>query len=246
MSDVVNPIYIPFSVHDYIHRNFWKDRDVLLNNRRNIRMFFSGAYRGYQGSGISKVLGKMERQEIVEIYRNHPNTTVISSQNQLDEVLKAEPSTKYYFVDQDHFRISPSQWLEVLSHVEVFLCPPGVVNPMSYNANEAIAMGAIPLINYPEWFHPILKDLNTCFSFSNKNELISRMDQIIALTHEELFLMRNNVLEYFDCYQSDTAFIRKISELDESQIITFVMNVEQEIRNNLMPGSVNVFTNGDY
>jgi len=227
-NNVFNPIFIPFSVHDYIHRCFWKERKELLVNPKNIRMFFSGAYLGYTGMDISSFLGKMERQEIIETYRNHPNTITVTNQNQLDEILSGPPSTKYYWVDSDQFRVPGSQWLKVLSHVEVFLCPPGVVNVMCYNANEAMAMGAIPLINYPEWFHPHLTDRENSFVFSNKEEFVEYLDQISEYSKHDLSSMKKNILNYFDLYQSDDFILRKMKNYENCQAISFIMNVEQE------------------
>jgi len=239
-SEVINPIYIPFSVHDYIHRCFLKDREILLKNPRNTRMLFAGAFHGYKGKNISVILGKMEREEVVQIYRNHPNVISIETQNQLDKILTAPATNHYYWIDTDVFRIPGSRWLEVLSHVEVFLCPPGVVNPMSYNSNEAMAMGAIPLINYPEWFHPSLENQKNCFVFSNKEDLLEGLDHISKLSQEQLSSIRSNLMTYFMQYQSDEAVLKKINEFEDVLVITFIMNVEQEIYKAIQPTALAV------
>jgi hypothetical protein len=227
--ELVHPIYLPFSIHPYIYRCYWNERQGLLKNPRNIRLLFSGAYNGYKDSGISKILGKMERQEIVEIFRSHPNTTILTNQDQLDEILRNPPSNNFYLIDQDQFRIPPSQWLKVLSHVEVFLCPPGIINVMCHNAHEAMAMGAIPLINYPEWFQPHLEDRKNSYVFSNQTDLSKWLDQISDCYDKELSDTRTHVLDYFEHYQSDDFVFDKIRAIDKFQTATFVMNVNKKL-----------------
>ena len=223
---LAQPIHIPFSVHDYIYRACFHKRPALLGNPKKIRLLFAGAYKGYAGGPIGSQLGKLERAEIVEIFRNHPNTSVITSQAQLDAVLAGPPGTRFYWVDTSSFRIPPEQWLDVLSFVEVFLCPPGVVTPMSYNAVESIAMGAIPLINYPEWFHPRLRDGNTCFAFTDAASLRRQLDALVAISDADIGQMRAQVLAYYGQFVALDAVVARIQAAD-GPLVNLVMDAEQ-------------------
>lgn len=239
-NEVVNPLFIPFSVHDYIHRAYFSNRIELLDNPKKIRLFFSGAFEGYQGSQIQSKLGKLERQDIIEIYRNHPNTSIIESQEQLNQVLIVPATSKFYLVDPKKFRLQPSIWLDTLSYTQIFLCPPGIVNPMSYNANEAISVGTIPLINYADWFHPRLVNGQNCFEFSTKEDLVNLLDRLQFISDEELSRMRQNVIAYYELYQSDDFVVKKYHEYKKEQVVTFVMNIEQSNLSNINANSIAV------
>ena len=220
------PIHIPFSVHDYIYRACFHKRPALLGNPKKIRLLFAGAYKGYAGGPIGSQLGKLERAAIVEIFRNHPNTSIIVSQAELDAVLAGPPSTRFYWVDTSKFRIPPEQWLDVLSYVEVFLCPPGVMTPMSYNAVESIAMGAIPLINYPEWFHPRLRDGDTCVAFTDAASLRQQLDALMNTPDANIARMRARVLAYYQEYLALDAVVARIQAAN-GPLVNLVMDAEQ-------------------
>ena len=225
-DSISNAVYIPFSVHDYIYRCCFHRRTELLRNPKKIRLLFAGAYAGYANGPIGRRLGKMERGEIVDVFRTHEHTVVITSSAELEAVLRGPRTTNYYWIDTARFRVPAERWLEILSYVEVFLCPPGVTTPMSHNAIESMAMGAIPLINYPEWFHPRLVDDVSCLAFSDTASLAHQLDSIRDLPDEELGRLRRNALDYYEQSLDLDSIVGQLNRA-EGAMLNLVLDVER-------------------
>lgn len=237
-DSVINPIHIPFLVHDYIFRCCLDQRQRLLNNQKNVRLLFSGSWRGYSGGMATSQFGLLDREKIINVFREHPNTTVIRTGEEFEALLRQSSSTRFYMVDTQHYRIPAERWLETLSHVECFLCPPGVMTPMSYNAVEAMALGTIPLINYGKWFHPRLIDREGCITFRTIEDLNARLDELATISSSDLVNIRSGCLSYYETYLRVEAIGQRIADRSEPYL-TLVMDVElPEYLRNVRAGSL--------
>ena len=83
--------------------------------------------------------------------------------------------------------IDPEDWLPDLSKTDFFICPPGFCMPMCHNVIEAMAVGAIPVINYPEWFNPTLRHMENCIVFDDRNDLVMKIEEILDMGQQEDF-----------------------------------------------------------
>jgi len=226
-ASIPNPLFVPFPDRSigYLLHGVQASR----SQTRVMRCFFSGSWRGYKGGEIGKALGKMERADIVEAYKCFPGTYVIRSERELLDVLsgKALSPIGFYLVDTDYYRILQAQWFHVLGQAETFLAPPGVRHPLSHNIVEAMAVGTIPVTNYPEWFHPPLEEDVHCFTFRSRDDLLKRLTLIRDMPSKRLEEMRQAVLAYYDEYLDPARFVQKLQKhLDSgSRIVHLVMVV---------------------
>lgn len=150
---------------------------------------------------------------------------IIKEQEKMRLVNEGEYSNKCVIVDRHQFSIR-EPWLEVLSKSNFFVCPPGVIMPSSHNSIEAMAVGTIPLINYPEWFYPRLEHMKNCIEFSNEKDLISQVKHISNMKQTQIEQMRNNVIEYYEKYLLPQSFQQKILD-DSTDRTTLFINVER-------------------
>ncbi len=210
-EEFTNPMYVPYPDRSvgWLTGEIEKNRNL----RKPIRVLFSGAYRGYGDRGIKRFLGKMERDEVVEVFQKFPGTRVIESKADLDAVLEAENDDAFCcFVNTDKFRIPQEDWFSVLGRTQVFLCPPGVVQPVCHNAVEAMAVGAVPLINYSEWFHPRLTPDVNCLAFSDKAELTIKLERLMTIDNRSLLSLSRAATAYYDNYLDPEVFAGKLRE----------------------------------
>ncbi|MDQ3179703.1 MAG: hypothetical protein M3Q33_04200 [Acidobacteriota bacterium] len=89
-------------------------------------------------------------------------------------------------------------WLEVLARSNFYIALPGFSMPFSHNVVEAMSVGTIPMLQYPEMFTPPLTHLVDCLSFDSKNDLIDKINLALKLDTEKISAMRENVLKYYD------------------------------------------------
>jgi hypothetical protein len=134
-------------------------------------------------------------------------------------------------MDQKLPRIAETHWLEALATSDFFLCPPGYVMPMCHNTVEAMAVGAIPIINYPEWFDPHLVHGDNCIGFDNKADLLSRLDDVLAMDAEAIARMRQRVIAYHDEYLAPEAFVRRIESTEQRKVVVLMITDANVIRN---------------
>ena len=200
IHDAPDLIYLPFP-----------DRSVgyLLDqveharcNPKTMRLLFAGSWIGYRNHEVGTLLGKMEREEIVRTFKEYPGTRTLRTAQEVEAVLSGEALSPcgYYFIDTQWYRVPQAEWFRVLSHAHVFLCPPGIHHPMSHNIVEAMAVGTIPLTNYPEWFHPPLAHGVNCFTFEDEQSLLSLLQELRTRSDDELSRIRGNTLAYYDEY----------------------------------------------
>jgi hypothetical protein len=242
-AEIKNPLFMPFPDRSVGYLK--PPIDEPSDRARKIRLFFSGSYRGYRGGVVQSCLGKLERESIVEAFRGFPGTFVISEREQLDAILAGSSRTSnigFYCVETAQYRIPIQDWYRVLANVDVFLSPPGVCHPWSHNVAEAMAVGAIPLTNYPEWFHPRLQDGLTCFEFHDNESLHSQFNHIANVSNERLLAMRRNVQQYYLRHLDPQAFCRRLKSVVSSGAAnetTIVMQTEiNDFFSRLRPDSI--------
>ena len=126
-------------------------------------------------------------------------------------------------VDTNKTWIDDKYWLMHLAKTDFFLAPPGIVMPMCHNIIEAMAVGAIPVTNYPEWFSPKLEHLKNCIQFSNKQDLVDKVKFILDMDNQGIKLLRENVIDYYEAYLTNEQFINAFEAVDASHIDIFMI-----------------------
>ena len=228
------PVLLPFPVHP-VHAapGLGERLATFRSNPRRMRVFFSGETSGYTDNRISYPKAKLARLEIINTVREGMGERVVFVQQQavLERLLSAGYADKCVILDTSKLRVRDQDWLSVLSHADFFLAPPGIVMPMCHNSVEALAVGAIPVINYPEWFDPSLEHGRNCVVFDDKDDLIAKLEWVLAMDAATIAQMSARAIAYYDTHLSNRSFTAKIEARRERKIDVLII-MEEYVRKN--------------
>lgn len=213
----------PFTLHPRcLHRN----QDLQLARFRQIprrwRLFFSGAFRSvaYDTHYIRREFDKVPRPRVLEIVRRSlgGNGTVTAETSKELEELLVQDLKKFVFVSGSTGVIPLDRWLEVLAHAAVFVAAPGVSYPMCHNIIEALAVGTVPLTEYPEQFDPPLVHGENCLVYVGEEQLATRVREIMKSSPEDLAAISEGATRYYDRYLSPQAFLRRFEAEERAKL----------------------------
>lgn len=204
-----SPVIMPFSLHP-VHTG--PELALRLSRLRDsapaMRVFFSGEVEGYTRSRVRYPKAKLPRAAIIAaiVQRMGDQTVYVREQTALDALRMGPYARKCIIADTRYARVRESEWLDVLASADFFLAPPGIVMPMCHNAVEAMAVGAIPITNYAEWFTPRLEHGRTCIAFDDERDLVEKVRLALEMGSEQVAEMRRRVADYYDAHLSSRSF----------------------------------------
>jgi hypothetical protein len=220
------PILMPYPIHPvHAGRDLRERLEKSRLSEKRMRIFFSGDREGYVKNRIDYPRPKLPRLDVINAILKGmgDNVLLVQGEKHLNSVWASGYVNKCLIMDQDQFRIDTTNWLNTLATSDFFLCPPGYVMPMCHNAIEAMAVGAIPIINYPEWFDPHLEDLQTCIAFDDKDDLLSKLNQVLKMGAEPIARMRQRVIDYYDNYLTPEPFVHKIESSERDKVVVLMI-----------------------
>jgi len=222
-----DPIVMPYPVHPAHSGAGLEERlKQCRQSQRRMRIFFSGDTEGYVRSRIRYPNEKLPRLVVVNTIREQlgERLSVVQDEGGLArELAGTEYCNRFVMADPGSFRIDSAKWLNTLAMADFFLCPPGYVMPMCHNTVEAMAVGAIPIISYPEWFQPGLAHLENCIVFGDGSDLIRQLHGVLAMGSDQIAEMRRRVIDYYDRYLTPESFTRRIETSKERKVIVLMI-----------------------
>lgn len=214
-------IFFPISFHpDYLDAVTIETVGKMpLRDHRDIGIFFAGnfAKEAYDRPETGALFDLLSRYRIVETLRARYGGSSLVEPKSIGE-LKSGISDGAYrkkivICDSALFRIAGLEWFDVLRKCDFWLSPPGVVQPYCHNTVEAMAAGAIPILQYPSYYAPPLRHGAECIAFTEVQGLLRAVDAILEGRYEEgLPQMRVSARDYFNNWLSPAAFARSIKE----------------------------------
>jgi hypothetical protein len=222
-------IYVQYRAHERLEEYRYPTRKV--------RLFFAGNWykKGeylpiYQG-----LFGKLTRHQILEFLQNRELVCIIKSHQELESLLSGAYWNGFALLDKSA-RVNQREWLSTISRADFFLCPPGGVLPWCHNCVEAMAVGTIPLINYPDWFFPNLTHRVNCMTFSTFDELERALDEIRQMSEVEIARMRKQVIDYYSQYLDPQRFVDSLVKYPDNQICLHIWAEDEHIIRQVMCG----------
>ncbi len=221
-------LFLPYPMHPNAYADrYFEHLNALRKRERKCRMLFSGNTDpvAYQNPVIPRKFNKLTRVAAINALLTLPAGACLPIRKKADEALAG----KEYFNGAVLYlwqwsptqstsldiRVANHQWHAFLASGDFFLCLSGVVIPQSHNAIEAMSVGAIPILQYAEYFHPPLQhDLN-CITFSGEADLLDRIAYVRSLGEDKIRAMRRAVVAYYEQYlRHDTAanLIRRLPD----------------------------------
>ena len=232
-----NPLIMPFPMHPLQANIRSEQLEAGRSASRKMRVFFSGDTHQYRRTWVHYPSTKLPRLPIVNAVMEDMGDAlrVIGGPQALDELRNGPYARQCVVTASSEVRIEPQDWLSTLAMADFFLSPPGIVMPMCHNIIEAMAVGTIPITNYPEWLDPHLKHMENCIVFDDRGDLIAKMKRVLEMTPEEIARLRSNVIDYYDTYMRPETFIRRV-EASTDREVPILMYTERNMAKN--PGKL--------
>ena len=225
---------MPFPVHP-LHNTHDLDQRLqeYRSARKNMKIFFSGDTKGYSQSRIQYPKPKLPRLAVINTILEDmgDDALLVNEPSDLNNLREATYVNKCVIVDTNKIWVDSRDWLGDLARADFFLSPPGIVMPMCHNLIEAMAVGTIPVTNYPEWFDPDLRHMETCIVFDDRKDLINKLQHAMAMDEAQLVKMRMNVLDYYETHLKPEVFIHKL-ESSSARMIPLLMFLERNVARN--------------
>jgi hypothetical protein len=220
------PILMPYPVHPVHAGPDLRDRlQKCRASEKKMRVFFSGDREGYVTNRIHYPKPKLPRLEVINtiLQEMGDKALLVRGEQNLASVCATGYVNRCLIMDQNESRIDETHWLNTLATSDFFLCPPGYVMPMCHNTVEAMAVGAIPIINYPEWFDPHLEHLQNCIVFDDKADLLAKLNAVLEMGAEQIARMRQRAIDYFDEHLAPESFVRKLESTERQKVVVLMI-----------------------
>ena len=209
-------IPLPFAMHPWIyHHGLDEKLGDFREQPRKIRLFFMGDIADkYSSHEVEHVYGKLPRDKIIELLEQRmPAGTVrrIRSLAEWHETMAAGFPGVVLASTRD-FNIPANEWLKAVASAEAFMVCPGVHYPMCHNTVEALAVGTVPLIEYPRYFHPPLEHGENCLEFDGEEGLLTSVEKLLRLDPSLLRSIGRKATQYYDEQLAPNALTKQIEE----------------------------------
>lgn len=110
--------------------------------------------------------------------------------------------------DSGHDPIAPTDWMQVISEHQFFICCPGASQPVCHNVIESIAAGVIPIIEYGDRMNPHLTDGENAVCFRGRDGLREAVARIDRMSADEIQRLSTNAACYYDEHLDGAAFLQ--------------------------------------
>lgn len=227
------PVIAPYSMHPAQAQLATQENlGALRRTPRRLRVLFAGDSNGYVRNRVRHPGPKLPRLEVLNTLRQRmlEDLICVSGAEDIDRLCRTGFANKF-ILSESGSGIEPAQWLPTLATADFFLCPPGMVMPMCHNVVEAMAVGAIPLISYPEWFHPNLTNMTNCLVFDGEDDLVEKMRLALAMPDAQVARMRAGVIAYYERHLRPEVVVAAIEARTEREV-TLLLHTELNMAKN--------------
>ncbi len=227
MNDYSRAVFLPISFHpDFLFiKNEIKALALSCNKERKIAAFFAGSMAGDYDRDITKSYFKINtRPEVFSYITENLSKAHLYLPNSYDEFLdrmhSGELKNKVVLIDISKFAIPHGDYFAVLSEAAFFIQMSGFVQPFCHNQIESLAVGAIPITQFPHVFHPNLEHEKDALVFSALSELIQILEKICGNYYSaaQIDAMRTNCLAYYKSNLSFKSVVDGIEKKDTSDL----------------------------
>ncbi len=215
---------MPFTLHPTIYEKGW-DKEVpqLISQKRQWRLFFSGNYekKRYDKAPFKTTYGLLSRLEMLKVLRqnlsNNHHIRMIKTKEDMNE-FQQEFYNGFIWIDTEAITLNGLDWLKALGKSDFFLACPGVTMPLCHNIVEAMAVGAIPVTEYPHYLTPPLEHKVNCIAFHGQSDFVNKVKALFDMDESAIAGLRKGVLTYYENHLSIPGFFKKLNTLKGNQV----------------------------
>lgn len=208
--------YLPIMFHPRLmsQENYEYANRLAQNKDRKVRALFAGNLdpSRYDSHLIKEQFGVNTRSEVIgwvtESTRLNPYVYQPDSFEQfIRDMNDGKLKDKIVIINTMVCEIPQNRWLDILAQVDFFIMVPGLTHPFCHNMAESMSTGVIPILQFPQFFYPVLVHGENCFSFDTAASLEQLLEQIVSNSDKEIVeKMRRAAIDYHDKYLSLSSF----------------------------------------
>ncbi len=207
---------IPFSMHPIWYRgDAYKKALALRNSRRTLRVLFGGNTTTEFYSSPNFINYKqVTRADGLKAAYSTGKIRPFADKGEIDAIFNSSGylhEGRVLKTDDKTVGVE-NRWLELVAKSDFFLCLSGTDLPMCHNAIESMAVGAIPIIGYPHWFFPPLEHMKNAVIYSDQDDLVRKINEVLNMSNDQIKRLREGVLKYYDEHLGGVNFVRKYEE----------------------------------
>jgi hypothetical protein len=241
-----DPIIMPYPMYPPLYALADAQIEALRACERRVRVFFAGDVDHYSRVWVRYPKPKLPRQRVIETVKQRLAEHVVAVQDtgELADLLAAGYTNKCVLNATSAVRIDPADWLPTMARADFFLSPPGIVMPMCHNIIEAMAVGTIPITNYPEWLDPPLTHGENCIVFGDEDDLVAKLILALGMGPEKIACLRRNVIDYYQRHLRAEDFVRRIELRPEHRVVILMYTERNMARNHKRLGRHSILMQG--
>jgi hypothetical protein len=248
--DYQKMLLMPYPMHPH-NCGIEKYQEILVyrNHSKRMRIFFSGNQNPtiYDNPVLANLFKQLSRVKILNILRKNLSSQELFLIQKPEDKLVLEQSYQNKFVLNDwvwieneqgsnnlESRVKNDDWLKQLSFSDFFMACPGINQPWCHNIIEAMSVGCIPILEYADGFVPVLEHQKNAIIFRGEQDLIEKVQYVLALSEQEIQAMRKQVIEYYENFLAPLSFIKKLEHLPKqsNDLYIFAEAVSHQSTNN--------------
>jgi hypothetical protein len=229
-----SPVMFPYPIHPVHTGCDLPNRLLKLREHpKRVRVFFSGDLKGYTQNHITYPATKLPRLVVINTIRQvlPDSSFFLGEQQDIDTLFSDGFANRCVLIDTGKTWIDDRFWLDYLAKADFFLAPPGICMPMCHNIIEAMAVGAIPITSYPEWFRPHLRHMENCIVYSDAADLVEKMKFVLAMEQPQIRQLRKNVIRFFEEHLAPARFIARL-EYKTQRHVDILLITESYVKRN--------------
>ena len=216
-------LHLPMAMHPNMYRYgyFRRSGELAANAERTIPVLFAGnaAPAAYSGGAVARVFGKLDRPAVLEALEAAFQPQIVRT---LPGDSRPRAETPVVVCEASSCYIPQATFLQALSKCAFFLAAPGDAVPMCHNAVEAMSVGAVPILNYAEQFHPPLEHGVNCLAFATAEDLSRCVRDALSMTADRAAALRRGALAYYDRYLRPEAVVEALLRRSDAVATVYV------------------------
>nr|WP_294925824.1 ATPase [uncultured Flavobacterium sp.] len=191
---------------------------------KNIGILMSGNLEEkiYSTNVITDNFGMLNRWKIYQEVLKHNQLLSITGDELIQDLHTGRFKDNFVLMKWQSGAISTEKWRYYLSSAHFIFCAPGMTMPMCHNVLEAMSVGVIPILNYPHWLNPSLKDNFNCLAYQGVSDIKFIIDKALSMSVDEKLEIAKNVIEYYKKYYNNYVF----NENGNSELIVLNENIK--------------------
>ncbi len=199
----------PFFVHPQIAADGGLPHDYEVAASRPARLFFGGNTEAgkYDKDLIRNRYHMLSRREMLEIAAT---AAPVHRPDDAAEWLASAEFHPYVLCETGRCEIPRERWLDALAKADFFLACPGVGMPLCHNLIEAMAAGAVPVLQYADYLPDPLHDRVNCLAFHDAASLRETLREIQSMAPDAIMKLRAGVRDYYEEFLASGALATRL------------------------------------